>query len=365
MKDIGSIFPLYSDQVSYPSSHLSEKMDNRIVLFSLCREAIFSIAETLSSSNKTVLLPAYTCDTVITPFKELGWSCVYYPIDRNLRIGINEVRRLTEQYNPSLLLVHPFYGMDLSSDEEELLLFVHRRSCKIIVDITQCIFTTKRIDFIDFYVGSYRKWFPIPDGGFLEAKEFYDSNIERMSENSDFVSLQTDSMLLRGIYYDTGNELIKSVSRRINAKAAELIDHSVKPHGISTLSYSILATENKEENQKTRLANFQYLYEKLPQNDEFCFICRDLKCISSAPLYFPVFVKERTRLQRELAAHKIYAPVLWPVVYEDVLINDTIRFIYDHILAIPIDQRYDSDDMNRIVSIVNRFYLSVSNSGQE
>ena len=111
MKDIGSIFPLYDKDLSVSSSRINGE-DTRLVYFSLCREALFIIAQHLDSSNKVVLLPAYTCDTVITPFKEQGWTCVYYPVDLQLRIETQTVLDLYGQYNASLIVVHPYYGKD-------------------------------------------------------------------------------------------------------------------------------------------------------------------------------------------------------------------------------------------------------------
>ena len=78
--------------------------------------------------------------------------------------------------------------------------------------------------------------------------------------------------------------------------------------------------------------------------------------VSSAPLYFTIYVQNRAELQRDLIAAHIYAPVIWPLVVEDVLINDTIKYIYDHILAIPVDQRYDEMDMEKIVGVVKQHF---------
>lgn len=74
---------------------------------------------------------------------------------------------------------------------------------------------------------------------------------------------------------------------------------------------------------------------------------------TTAPLYFPIYVSNRTEIQKKLAAKHIYAPVLWPVNTAEVLINDNIKYIYSHILMIPIDQRYDEQDMKKIVTILN------------
>ena len=58
-------------------------------------------------------------------------------------------------------------------------------------------------------------------------------------------------------------------------------------------------------------------------------------------------------VQHNLAKEHIYAPVLWPRAYDNVLIDDDVIHIYDHILMIPIDQRYGTDDMDKIIKIFN------------
>ena len=45
----------------------------------------------------------------------------------------------------------------------------------------------------------------------------------------------------------------------------------------------------------------------------------------------------------------------WPVEDERVLIDEDVKYIYDHLLAIPCDQRYDEKDMQRAIDIINNF----------
>ena len=356
MKDIGSIFPLYdSDLMNSQSEYIDDLKDGKILL-SLCREAIYAIARSLDSSEKIVLLPAYTCDTVIAPFKELGWKCVYYPVDLQLRIEVNATLDLYNQSQASLILVHPYYGKDLNDEEIALLETIHERGCKTAVDLTQCIFSHQRLQCVDYYLGSYRKWYAIPDGGYLESKdgvEMFDSELE---EDEEFVTLQRDAMYLRGLYYQTDNEEVKSISRRLNKMAVEMTDFHITPHRMSAYSCGLLKNENARLNQERRYANYVFLLNGLKAVDGCEMLCDNLAEVTSAPLYFMIYVNDRSDLQRDLAEQHIYAPVIWPVVYDEVLINDTIKYIYDHILAIPIDQRYDKHDMGTIVDVIKGHY---------
>ena len=106
-----------------------------LFLYSLCREALYDIAVGFHTSNKTVLLPAYTCQTVISPFIEAGWTCHFYSIKKNLRIDNDSLIASVETLNPSLLLVHPFFGMDLCENEIKALETACRFGVKIIQDV--------------------------------------------------------------------------------------------------------------------------------------------------------------------------------------------------------------------------------------
>lgn len=73
-------------------------------------------------------------------------------------------------------------------------------------------------------------------------------------------------------------------------------------------------------------------------------------------MYLAVYAREREELQRFLTAHDIYAPVLWPVGKENEsgLTNDE-RYIYDHMLALPIDQRYGMEEMERAAMVLEEY----------
>ena len=354
MKDIGSLFPLYDEDIEIVNPRLQNNLQEEIMLFSLCREALFSVASSLGACEKKVLIPAYTCDTVITPFVEQGWTCIYYPVDIQLRIETHAVEDLYERFRPSLIVVHPYYGKDLNASEIKLLEMLHDTGCKVIVDKTQCIFSSQKLSCVDYYVGSYRKWFAIPDGGYLWPGSSFDEVSSKWGENEDFVSLQRDAMYLRGRYYKTGDEDLKGISRRLNKMAEEMINYNIIPHKISALSRELFHRCDWQQCQDSRFRNYRILLDGLVGVDGCKIFCEDMGEVSSAPLYFMIYVQDRAELQRDLAEEHIYAPVIWPVVIKDVIINDTIKYIYNHILAIPIDQRYDEADMTKIIRLIQK-----------
>ena len=354
MKDVGSIFPLediYSPSLEAPV----DSATSGIVQYSLCREALYDIAVHHRGVNNTVLIPAYTCQSVITPFIEAGWTCHYYNIEKDLRIDVAYLKDLNEQVKPAMTVVHPFYGMNLNDQESEALRMIGEMGVIIVMDLTHCIYAEPELDFVDYYVGSYRKWFPIPDGAFLKSDRA-DSHIPApQKENVEFVTREADAMYLRGQYFETGTLPFKAISIRLSKLADHFADNHIEPHRMSSFSSERMQMQNGQGIRLKRRENYSFLFNHLKQNHNCTFVCPDLDEVSNTPLYFPIFVEKRESLQKVLAVSHVYAPVLWPVENTDVLISQDIRYIYDHILAIPCDQRYGEEEMVRIVRVINEF----------
>lgn len=354
MKEIGSIYPI--DCTYIPQDVLGEDDASGAVLkYSLCREALSAIATALSDNEKRVLIPAYTCQTVITPFIELGWECHYYGICKNLRIDLGFLTKQVEQTRPSLLVVHPYFGMDYNEEEIGVLQSISEKGVKIVLDQTQCLFSNQRLPLVDFYVGSYRKWFPIPDGGYLAFNKGWNRISTPEKENEGFVTRQSDAMYLRGLYFKTGDQKTKDISIRLSKSADTFAESTIRPHRMSAFSVRLKQRCEEQEIQRKRLSNYAFLFNNIIKSEKYYFVCDDLEKVTTAPLYFPLYVKDRRALQKVLIENRIYAPVIWPVEDERVLVSDDVRFIYEHLLAVPCDQRYDEADMQRVVEVINCF----------
>ena len=353
-KEIGSIFPLSDLALSQAEVAQSQFPSDRIY-YSLCREALCDIANALNGTTKKVLIPAYTCQTVITPFEECGWQCVYFPIKRDLRIDTQSLVKLVEETNPSLVVVHPYFGMDLNDEEIATLVSIKGTGVSIVLDLTQCLFSKNQYSFATYIVASYRKWMPIPDGGYLINLSHSESISQPVEENSEFTEREKAAMYLRGQYFANGEQRTKDISIRLSKAADFIAESNIKPHRMSQVAYNLLQNESLELNQKCRFDNYTYLYKNIIESDKITKVCKDINEVTTAPLYFTIYVKNRLALQKLLAQDSIYAPVIWPVEDERVLINDEVKYIYEHILAIPCDQRYDERDMQRALDIINNY----------
>lgn len=353
-KEIGSIFPLSDEAIQKAESEQTPFTGDRLY-YSLCREALYDIALSLAETNKRVLIPAYTCQTVITPFEEAGWQCEYYSIQKDLRIDVQSLLDAIEAYQPSLLVVHPYFGMDLNKEEVHALNNIREKGVYIVLDLTQCLFSIAEKSFASFEVASYRKWMPIPDGGYLINLSDSVQIAQPESENDEFTEKEIAAMYLRDQYFGNEQQRTKGISIRLSKMADHLAESHITPHRMSKVAYNLLNSEDKEQNQKKRFANYSYLFNNVIDNQKVSKVCNSIKDVTTAPLYFTIYVQDRQSLQRLLAQDSIYAPVIWPVEDERVLINEDVKYIYNHILAIPCDQRYNIDDMQRAVDIINKY----------
>lgn len=357
MKDIGSIFPLSTSDLCLEKALVTTNPEsNHRIYYSLCREALFAVAEKYSDTEKVALIPAYTCQTVIEPFAQLDWKIYYYNITRNLRIDTDHLEQLVKRVRPTIVIVHPYHGMELNSIELSVLWKIKQTGCVLLEDITQCLYTNNRPKVFDYFIGSLRKWFKSPDGGFLETNNL--DGIQRpVKENVSFVQKQIDAMYLRSRYFETNDERLKNISIRLSKEAVASVTKGITCHKMSKISLTLMDNENVHQSVNKRFANYNFLFTHINERAPgITFVCKKIEKVTTAPLYFPIYVEKRLELQQRLAMEHVYAPVLWPVSTNALLINDNVKYIYSHILMIPIDQRYDEQDMKVITSIINSFY---------
>ena len=81
---------------------------------------------------------------------------------------------------------------------------------------------------------------------------------------------------------------------------------------------------------------------------------RELK-YGEVPMIFPYESAKGQELRKHLIANKIFVAKYWPNVDEWTEEKSTERWMANHILPLPIDQRYDKEDMNRMFVTINNY----------
>lgn len=318
--------------------------------------ALCDIEKRFTDVKKICLLPSYTCDTVIIPFVKRGWDIIYYDIKKDLTVDENYFLDLLEKNNPSVLLVHSYYGVDMMRSVHSTINKMRRNNGLIYIeDMTQSIFLTERkLSQADYIVGSIRKWLEVSDGGFCISKESMDNGASKAFVEYLHIKREAQSKkhkYLMGDFEDK-NEFLNE-----NRQAEQMLYSVRELYCMSNQSRHCLQRTDWSSIGAVRNENMRVLDEGIAS----LRICEKVIKFESdsVPLYYPIYVKDRDKVQQYLQQHDVFAPVLWPIPREiNAKLSKDVRYIYDHLLAIPCDHRYDKKDMNRIINVLHHLEMN-------
>lgn len=331
-------------------------LDATFRLLSSARGAISLILEKEAQrfNNKKVLLPAYICDSVIQPFLDKGFECLFYDVDTHLQPD-PESFELASRKNPGLLIHLGYFGFNSSQNLKPLLQNLSEKGTFIIEDETHTMLSHfEKFKGNDRSFGSIRKWLGVPCGAYVSS---YNNDSNQFPKNvaQKYVDLRTEAMQLKGRYLINPNEVLKKRYLKIFAQAQEVLEKDTNYYDIDPLSESILYSSDYGGIIERRRENYKFLLENLNGIDTIQIPFPVLPD-NVTPLFFPILVKgNRDRLRTFLTQHQVYCPIHWPkpglLKKIQPLKSDNI---YENILSIPIDQRYNKQHMTRIVDLVRK-----------
>ncbi|MBD5522410.1 MAG: UDP-2,4-diacetamido-2,4,6-trideoxy-beta-L-altropyranose hydrolase [Lachnospiraceae bacterium] len=349
--------------------------------------ALKSLSKCRSNLSKRCLLPAYMCDTVFFPFEHEGWELYFYHVNKELKVNKEELRTQIEKVKPELLFIHPYYGVDTWKELRPWLMELKNQDICIMEDVTQSYYLEGAGAEADYVIGSLRKWYPVPDGGFVASDEKLIE--EAIKEDKEHARMRLGVLMDKWNYFygDQAAEekkVNKETYLKRNRELEGLLDEYSGIRRISDETAHILERENEDEAKKQRNENYRYLYDGLckklknrawfepiisASKEEYENFERDGdRCQSgtddenyqnrlvTAPLYFAIYADDRDGLQSFLTARGIYAPVLWPIGKENEgCLTADERYIFEHMLALPMDQRYGREEMEYIVETMEAY----------
>lgn len=320
-----------------------------VVLTSSGRGAITLLLHQLDTDKKTVLLPAYICDSVIMPFVELGYECHFYDVEKDLYANIDYLLNFE---NVGIFLHMGYFGFHTNSNLERVINCFKEKSTVIVEDVTHTMFSNyERFSENDFYVGSIRKWFGIPSGGFLASKLGMDN--KPLHKHERFNQIRKEALLLKHKYIKTSELKLKKKFLKRFSEAEEILDKDLASYSIDNLSTQLLNKLNTRELIKKRRQNYTYLKDNLEDVNSIKILFKVLD-ENICPLFFPILIKEkRDQVKKSLIDAGIYCPVHWSIPKQIKVDKYKNSYeIYNSELSIPCDQRYGVEDMERIISAI-------------
>lgn len=300
--------------------------------------------------DAVILCPAYCCWSMTAPFEFTGWTIVYYRLKEDLTIDENYLNSLLHGCRPDAILTMNFYG---SADTREAIAKVKNFNDNITVieDFSHCTFCLDKIfnEQVDYYVTSIRKSIGVCDGALVLSKQ--PTNRKYIdAEAPDFGTLRLCAQKRKSRYAFSKSFDEKDMFLSELRHGEEMIDKLGSVHPISDVSEKMIASINGEEIAYARRENMKHLWSLL--QGKVKMIPGLEKSFFGAPFSLPILVDDRDVIQKQLAQKGVYAPVLWPIKEEARIVCEVSAYVSDHMLSIPIDQRYNYDDIEDIASIV-------------
>lgn len=319
---------------------------------SAIRFVIKAIEERHPGWHRSVVLPPFTCHTVIEPFVEAGYEIHYYSVDELLNAQSAELQACVRLHDASVLLFHRYYGFDTLHEADELCNSLRDIGIVTIEDCTQCLYSSFKKSQADYFVGSIRKWTGTPDGGFAVCREgFFHNKPCDTDRQLESAKVKASYAKYKYLFENIGSKDAFLAQYR---EAEDILSEQEGFYTLSETSRRLQADLDKEWLKETRRVNYQILLDELKPSKARLPLFNSME-VDEVPLYFPLWVDDRRRLQTHLAQHAIFAPVVWPKTEGMGGVCPAAERAYEHLLCIPIDQRYDWDDMDRIAETINNY----------
>lgn len=326
---------------------------NDFVWTSTGRSASAIVIRTIEERNpgikKIVCLPPFTCHTVFEPFVKAGYKVVTFPMTRNLTGCGSDIVRCALENNAGIVLFHRYFGFDTISDLNAMVSTLRAKGIVTIEDATQSLYSSFAPASTDYHVASIRKWCGVPDGAFAVCR---DGSFSIRPDEADRIlgDAKTEASILKYDWIVNGRGE-KDVFLRKYREAEDILSSQDSFHTIHPLSLAVQSNLNVESMKERRRENSKILLEGIANIEGMKPVFNKLDP-DVVPLYFPILCEDRSAVQSLLARNDVFAPVVWPKDSKCPDIDADADYIYDHILCIPLDQRYEADDMQRIISIL-------------
>jgi len=284
-----------------------------------------------SLNLKLVALPDYLCSVITDVLVQEEIQFVYYKINNDLSIDTTTISD-----NCDSVYIIDYFGIKHDYLKELPLV-----SDKIIIEDN--VFSP----FIENTCGfkrwlsfnSYRKFSVCGEGSLIKSNIELDQNLI-FSSSAPFSSFKYQAKATKYEYLihnlHSEEDYLHQFERGEESLDQQREIFSISPQGLNQI---IKFHESLVFETKQRDRNYQIL-KKLISPISF-----DVAIFKS---FFVFSCGNIEYVRKELMSHKIFLARHWPNIYK---LNTTL---YQNLMSIPLDSRYDENDMERIANIINK-----------
>ena len=292
------------------------------IALNTCRNALEYIILQLSDARR-IFVPYFTCEAVIEPLKRLPIEYQFYHINEQLEIA-EEIVLEEGDY----IIANNYFGIK----DAYIAGLAGKYGDRLIVDNAQALFAPVLPNIKAAY--STRKYVGVADGGFavgVPTVDIIDYEDDNSSEHDSHLYIRKERGAEAGFKDYQANEckLDNQLIRRMSPQTKMIL---------SQIDYNSAIEKRKQ--------NYEYLNNvlgeknllQLPSMDSF-----------ACPMVYP-FMTDDESLRPRLIQNKIFTACYWPNVLEWCGKNQLEYKLATQIIPLPIDQRYNEMDMDRIIN---------------
>lgn len=278
---------------------------------------------------KGVYLPYYTCEVVLEPLKKLHIPYSFYHINAKFEM-VEDIQPKEKEY----IIANNYFGIK----DAYIKLLAEKYGEHLIVDCAQAFFAKPIPGIKSFY--STRKYVGVADGGVAYG---VDGKYSLLYDEDDS-TLHNSHLLIRKKHgAEAGFKDYQLNETKLDNQPIRLMCRNTR---------DILLHIDCQKVITKRRENFAYLHEglkeenflQLPEIDTF-----------ACPMLYPFVTRNDRDLRKELIDKKVFVAKYWQNVLSWVSINSMEYLLAEKLMPLPIDQRYEEDEMKYIVSLIKLF----------
>jgi len=271
-------------------------------------------------------MPRFLCASVFEAVEDAGIPQEYYSIKEDFTPDETTLPDPGEFKDGDFLYVVNSYGLIPDGTLKQL----SAKYKNVLVDNTHAFFRKPVEGIATLY--SVRKFFGVPDGAYL-----YTEDALSMPEETDksggrfshiFGRLEEDASTYYRVMLDNAESYVGERAKRMSITTQE-----------------ILGAIDYESAKNKRTENFNYLHERLGR---FNGLGDFVLAAADGAFCYPLLTDGGISVRKALAAKKIYVPTYWGNVINDTPLDSIEHRFASGILALPCDQRYGLEDMERV-----------------
>ena len=300
------------------------------------RTAIDMIIQDIAKRRalRSVFMPAWGCDSMIAPFLAYGAQIQFYDIGHTDFADDTDIFYLTNYFGYENTL--PIETVEKFKAEGAIILYDRTHSFLMEND--------SYLELADYSFASIRKWMGVIGGAVVNGvKDF-------QLKPCPYLDCKEQAMRMKKAFIKGDTSIDKQAFLSLYGEFGHHLAEDYQNYEMDDLSYALYLSEDFAAMRHKRRANAKYLHEHL-KGVRFLGELTD----NSVPLFVPVFfdtTEQRNAVRKKLIDAQIYCPIQWPKPVQiptDLAVNK----IYDTELSLICDQRYNTEDMQRIVDVLN------------